>query len=270
MIRFPNSKINLGLHVIAKRQDGYHDIETIFYPVNCCDILEFLPTEDTASISTTGLPVAGNDQSNLCLKAYQLIKEVYAIPSVRIHLHKIIPMGAGLGGGSSDGAFMLRMLADYFSLGISEKELEVLALKLGSDCPFFIANKPVLAKGRGDCMESVSVNLKGYFIILLKPDVHIATAEAFGGVTPAIPLVSMKEMILTPVETWKDWMINDFERTVGRKFPVIMALKKNLFNAGALYASMTGSGSAVYGIFREVVTDFEVPSGVFCWKGFLD
>ena len=253
MICFPNAKINIGLHITRKRSDGFHDLETIFYPVPWCDALEIIPQkESTKTIYTSGgSDIPGNSSSNLCLKAFDILNQDYNLPPVRLHLHKIIPMGAGLGGGSSDGAFTLKMLNILFKLGISEDRLEEYAIRLGSDCPFFIRNKPVFAYGRGEKFESLDLKLTGYHFLLVKPPQSVSTKEAFSNIIPAEPPVSLKELIQLPVGEWKEHIHNDFEKTVFPLYPVIGELKNTLYSMGAIYASMSGSGSSVYGIFKE-------------------
>ena len=250
MISFPNGKINLGLYITAKRPDGYHDLETVFFPVPLHDILEFVPSEQSR-FHATGFPISGDASSNLCLRSYQMLKQLHpGLPAVDIHLHKLIPMGAGLGGGSSDGAFMLNMLNRYFSLGHSPEELNALALQLGSDCPFFLVNIPAHALGRGEILEPVPVNLSGYHIVIVNPGIHVSTSEAFSGIRPAPCSVDLKARILEPPDGWKHWLTNDFEASVFTRYPVIAGIKQDLYDAGAVYASMSGSGSTVYGIFR--------------------
>lgn len=251
MISFPNCKINLGLYITAKRPDGYHNLETIFFPLPFTDILEFVPGHQM-QFRTTGLSVNTAPEDNLCIKAYQLLKSIHpALPSLHIHLHKIIPMGAGLGGGSADAAYMLSMLNQYFVLGIQESKLMELALQLGSDCPFFIVNKPAHATGRGEILEPVTLKLTGTIIALVNPGIHVSTAQAFSSIQPREPAHNLKHRILEPVSEWMTWLTNDFEEGVASLYPEIGTVKKTLYEQGALYASMTGSGSTVYGIFNE-------------------
>jgi len=253
VIVFPNAKINLGLNVLRKRSDGFHDIETIFYPVNCRDALELIQQTKSDSIvefTGTGLLVDTAMQDNLCIKAYQLLKKDHPqLPAVKIHLHKAIPIGAGLGGGSADAAFMLKLLNDKFKLNLSTAQLRDYALELGSDCPFFIINKPCFATGRGEMLKEISLNLSAYKIVLVNPGIHINTAWAFSQVSPALPGRSVKEIIQQPVETWKNELTNDFETPVFSAHPEIKDIKEELYRQGALYASMSGSGSTVFGIF---------------------
>ncbi|MEP0367208.1 MAG: 4-(cytidine 5'-diphospho)-2-C-methyl-D-erythritol kinase [Cyclobacteriaceae bacterium] len=250
MLTFPNAKINLGLNIVSKRPDGYHNIETCFYPIPWRDVLEIIPSEKL-SFNPSGLDIPGNPETNLCLKAYDLVRSEYDIPPVAIHLHKVIPMGAGLGGGSADGAFMIKLLNDKFELGMNAIKMESMAKKLGSDCPFFIQNKPLFAEGTGTIFSEVALNLKGRHIALRHPDIHVSTQEAYDGVTPTQPLKSIKEIIKLPVETWKDELINDFEASVFSKHSKLKTLKEQFYAAGAVYAAMSGSGSCVFGIFDE-------------------
>lgn len=270
MICFPNAKINLGLNIVSKRSDGYHNIETVFYPIPVKDALEIVPAP-AFSFSQTGIPLEAPPEKNLVVKAWNRLKETYALPPLEVHLLKAIPFGAGLGGGSADAAFMLKLLNEYSSLGLTEETLEEIASTLGADCPFFIRNQPVFASGRGDLFEPVEVSLKGYRLCLVKPDVSVSTPEAYSMVTPALPARSLKEIVCQPVNTWKDLMVNDFEKSVFPRYPVIRQIKETLYEAGALYASMSGSGSSVFGIFDKSI-DFEKQSSFPCcfvWEGEL-
>lgn len=261
MVLFPNCKINLGLNITRKRADGYHDLETVFYPVALKDALEIIAADET-NFQLAGLPVSGNKDENLCIKAYKLLKKRFpGLPSVNIYLYKAIPLGAGLGGGSADGAFMLSMLNKSFQLNLSEQQLLEYALQLGSDCPFFIINKPCFATGRGENLSPVKVDLSAYKIVLVKPGIHVSTKEAFSNLSPAVPKKSIQEIIAQPVHTWKEELMNDFEKNVFEQFPAIKEIKNSLYNAGAIYASMTGSGSTVFGIFKEkTVVNFSFPA----------
>lgn len=272
MILYPNAKINLGLHIVEKRSDGFHSIETVFCPVGWNDILELVPDESKASgvtLSMSGIPIPGESSTNLCVKAYELISKDYPMPAVKVHLHKQIPTGAGLGGGSSDAAFFIKGLNDLFELNLAWGELHHYAKQLGSDCSFFIVNKPMLGEGKGDQLEPVNVNLSGYKIVIVHPGIHVATAEAYAGVQPQKPAVPLEELILMPLESWKKNVINDFEKTVFARFPAIAELKKQLYELGAIYASMSGSGSAVYGIFREEISIANLFEGCRTWSGNL-
>ncbi|MCX8019344.1 MAG: 4-(cytidine 5'-diphospho)-2-C-methyl-D-erythritol kinase [Chitinophagaceae bacterium] len=255
MISFPNAKINLGLQILNKRQDGYHDLATVFQPVSFCDALEILPAEDKAAettIEVSGLKWEGDTTNNLCLKAYRLLKKEFPwLPPVKMFLHKTIPMGAGLGGGSSNGAFTLKMLNELFNLRLDRQQLITYALSLGSDCPFFIVNKPCMAYGRGELLEEITLNLSGYRVVIVYPGIFVSTADAFSGITPRPPQKALKEIISRPVETWKDDLKNDFESTIFRAFPELENIKNELYRQGAVYASLSGSGSTVFGLFLE-------------------
>jgi 4-diphosphocytidyl-2-C-methyl-D-erythritol kinase len=253
MITFPNCKINLGLRVLRKRNDGYHDLETVFYPIPFYDILELIPSANTGlSFSVTGIEPESNKSDNLCVKAFELLKKDFpSISGAQIQLHKAIPSGAGLGGGSADAAFTLRTLNDQYGLGLSQHELIRYALQLGSDCPFFIINQPCFATGRGEELIPVKVDLSAYTIILVNPGIHVSTANAFRGISPAEPETSIEKIIQQPVESWKDQLVNDFEQTVFPLYPAIRSVKEELYKAGAIYVSMSGSGSTVYGIYPK-------------------
>jgi 4-diphosphocytidyl-2-C-methyl-D-erythritol kinase len=254
MLTFPNAKINIGLFITAKRKDGYHDLETIFYPVQVKDALEIVDSPGAnTSIHLSGLPVAGDQQNNLVWKAYTLLQRDFPqrVGPLSIHLHKVIPMGAGLGGGSADGAFMLKMLNDRFNLGMDLNELEQYALELGSDCPFFIRNKAAFASGRGEQLEETALDLSDYSIQLIYPDIHISTALAFSGITPAPASYSLRNISSLPLDKWKDHIRNDFEVSLFPEYPVLQKMKEQLYVGGALYASLSGTGSTVYGIFKK-------------------
>ncbi len=250
MITYPISKINIGLQVTGKRADGFHNLQTIFYPVQLRDALEVIEA-DHDEFQLSGLDVEGDPGKNLVIQAYELIKAGYKVPPVRIHLHKNIPTGAGLGGGSSDAACMLVLLNDLFRLKISMAKLMKYALMLGSDCPFFIQGKPVFATGRGEIMEEVNINLQDYFLILVKPPVHISTAEAYQNITPQGSRLSLKGLIGFPVNRWKGNILNQFEKYVFEKYPEVGQIKQTLYDQGASFALMSGSGSSVYGLFRS-------------------
>lgn len=269
MISFPPCKINLGLNVISKRSDGYHNLETCFYPAPLADALEILPAE-TLSFHVSGNAIPGDAADNLCLKAYRLLQKDFGLKPVTIFLHKVIPSGAGLGGGSSDGAHTLRLLNNLFKLNLTIEKLKRYALQLGSDCPFFIEDKPMLGTGRGEVLTEVSVDLSGKFLVLVKPKIHVSTAEAYGGVTPAVPLTRIKDILETQsVGAWRDVLMNDFEKSVFGKYPQIGVIKEKLYQHGALYASMSGSGSSVFGLF-EKPGDLKSHFGdYFYWGGTL-
>lgn len=250
MIIFPNAKINIGLNVINRRDDGYHNLETIFYPVNIKDALEIV-VADELSFESSGLEIPGRIEDNLCIKGYHLLKKDFDLPPVTIHLHKHIPIGAGLGGGSSDAAFFIRLINQNFDLGMSDEQMIGYARKLGADCAFFIQNKPVFAFEIGDEFEPVKLDLSKYQIILVMPPVHISTAEAYRGVKPAPVKESLMDLIYEPVSEWKKYIKNDFEVSVFKDHPEIRGVKAALYEAGALYASMSGSGASVFGIFDK-------------------
>ncbi|HRH47499.1 MAG TPA: 4-(cytidine 5'-diphospho)-2-C-methyl-D-erythritol kinase [Panacibacter sp.] len=260
MVIFPNCKINLGLNIVNKRADGYHDIETIFYPLPFCDALEIITNPEhnstaTVQFSATGLKIDGAIENNLCVKAYNLLKKDFPLlPAIQMHLHKVIPMGAGLGGGSADGAFTLLLLNKKYQLNLSTAQLINYALQLGSDCPFFIINKPCFGKGRGEILEQIDLQLSAYKFVIVNPGIHINTAWAFSQITPAPPAQSLKENILRPVETWKNNLVNDFEKPVLQQYPQLQVIKDQLYNSGAAYAGMSGSGSTFFGIFKKTQT----------------
>lgn len=252
MVTFPNCKINLGLNILRKREDGFHDIHSIFLPIPWCDVLEIISSpQNKTTIQTTGLN-SGTPSDNLCLKAYHLLKKDHPhIPEISIFLHKTIPAGAGLGGGSADAAFMLLLLNKKFDLQIPIIKLYEYAGQLGSDCSFFLLNKPALASGKGEILEQVDLSLPGKKILLLNPEIHIPTAEIFKEINPCIPKKSLKDIIQQPIEMWKNELKNDFEEIVFPKFPVLKELKNRLYDFGAEYVSMTGTGSTLYAIFKE-------------------
>lgn len=255
MLRFPNAKINLGLHITRKRDDGFHDLETIFYPVKTMrDALEFVPAEgENGTLHISGLPVGGDAQTNLVWRAYKLLQDRFPgeVPAMDIYLHKVIPMGAGLGGGSADAAFALQMLNDICGLGLLGEDLEQLALELGSDCPFFIRNTAQFAIGRGEQMEPISIDLSAYRIKVVCPDVHVSTRAAFSRIVPKPSGFDLRTLSQVPVEEWRDVLKNDFEDSVFIQFPEIALVKEKLYDDGAVYASMSGSGSAVFGLFSK-------------------
>lgn len=257
MVAFPNCKINLGLNIISKRADGYHDLETVFYPIPLCDALEVVrqetvPADNQIIFTASGLNISGNTTDNLCVKAYELLcKDYPGLAPIQMYLHKVIPMGAGLGGGSADGAFALQLLNNEFALGISDQRLQEYALELGSDCPFFIFNKPCFATGRGEKMVPIELDLSDYSFVIVNPGIHINTGWAFKNITPAAPAHSIETIIKQPVNTWKNNLLNDFEAAAIKHHSAIGNIKQSLYNAGAIYASMTGSGSTVFGIFEK-------------------
>lgn len=251
VIVYSNCKINLGLNIVAKRTDGYHDIETVFFPLPLHDALEAIQS-DQLNFTTSGLPIPGDSGSNLCVRAWHLLKSDFPqLSAVNIHLHKAIPIGGGLGGGSSNGAAMLLLLNKKFHLQLTQQNLVDYSLKLGSDCPFFISNTPQFASGRGEILEQVQLDLAGYKLLLINPGIHISTKEAFAGLTPKKAQKNIQDIIAGPVETWKDDLVNDFESTIFKIYPTIGDIKQKMYDAGAVYASMTGTGSSVFGIFAN-------------------
>lgn len=250
MIAFANAKLNIGLQVINRREDGYHNLETVFYPLKLYDIVEVVEAPDMGFFPS-GLAIPGDGADNLCLRAYRRLAEDFDLPPVHIYLHKVIPVGAGLGGGSADAAFLLKLLNDQFQLGLSEPELVGYARRLGADCAFFIRNAPVLATGIGDIFQAVPVDLSRYHIVVVKPNIHVATAVAYGMVKPNKSGRQLASAIQLPVASWRGRIFNDFETGIFAKHPEIGAVKTRLYEQGAIFAAMSGSGSAVYGIFPE-------------------
>ena len=267
MICFPNAKINLGLHVTGKRPDGYHTIETIFYPIPLTDALEAVKSEKT-SFNQTGIKLESSPENNLVMKAYNLMSEKYKIPPLDIYLKKAIPSGAGLGGGSADAAFTLKLINDLCECGIENIELEKMATSIGADCPFFIKNKPVIATGTGNIFKPSDISLKGYAICVVKPPVGVSTKEAYSNIKPQEPKFSLDKLSSFPIAEWKNMLKNDFEPSVFEKYPVIGEIKDKLYSLGAEYAAMSGSGSAVFGLFKNTITP--TFSDCFVWKGILE
>jgi len=264
MIIFPNCKINLGLSVVSKRDDGYHNIETIFYPIPFYDILEVITDNQTPNqevqLSISGKIIQGEEEKNLCIKAYRLLKKDFPeLPAISIHLHKNIPMGAGLGGGSADGAYMIKMLNEKFNLALDSIQMKSYALQLGSDCPFFIDNNPTFAEGRGEILHDVQIDLSGYGIVLINPGIHVSTADAFRNISASKPVHPYSAVINTPLNQWRNMLFNDFEKTVFELHPAIQHIKERLYQTGASYASMTGTGSTVYGIYEGGIPENIIP-----------
>lgn len=258
MVTFPNCKINLGLNILQKRNDGFHDLATVFYPIELKDVLEIIPARNTEQqpssiqFTTSGLVVDGNSTDNICFKAYELLKADFpTLPAIEMHLHKAIPMGAGLGGGSADGAFTLKLLNDQFHLDLNQQQLINYALQLGSDCPFFIVNQPCFATSRGEKMTPIDLDLSAYTFVIVNPGIHVNTGWAFKQITPSVPSKSIQQIIQQPIETWKHELVNDFELPVATAYPEILNIKQELYLKGAVYASMSGSGSTVFGIFKK-------------------
>ncbi len=260
MISFANAKINIGLNITAKRADGYHELQTIFYPFSVYDIIEIHASELPTVLTITGMDLPA-DESNLCLKAYRLLAEDYSLPQISIQLHKQIPFGAGLGGGSSDAAVVLKMLNEKFQLELTDQRLEGYAAKLGADCPFFIRNAAAYGTGTGTTLEGIDLDLSDKFIVLVKPDIHISTQLAYAGVHPNVPEKALSDSIKLPIQEWKFHVKNDFEDSLFELYPVIGQLKLALYEHGALYASMSGSGSSVYGIFDRKI-DLDIPTSL--------
>lgn len=269
MIIFPNSKVNIGLNITEKRPDGFHNIESIFYPIQLCDSLEIIESERETKFTSSGISIPGNGNDNLCIKAYNLIKQDYEIPEVKIHLHKQIPIGAGLGGGSADASCTLKLINDIFELNISNENLKNYARKLGSDCAFFIDNNPAFAYNKGDEFEKTSIDLSGYFFLLINPGIHVSTADAYSGVTTKMPENNLNKLIDKPIESWKNLIKNDFEDSVFKIHPKINEIKNDLYNSGATYASMSGSGSSLFGIFKDKPKDISRFDNYFSWSTIL-
>jgi 4-diphosphocytidyl-2-C-methyl-D-erythritol kinase len=257
VIVFPSSKINIGLRILKKRNDGYHDLETIFYPLNFNDVLEIVEYKGTARSSTipftmSGLKIEGPIKNNLCIKAYKLLKKNYpSLPHIQMHLHKVVPSRAGLGGGSADAAYTLKLLNEKFKLRMTTEQLMNYALELGSDCPFFILNAPCYATGRGEITEPIALDLSNYKIAIVNPGISINTGKAFLQIRPSEPRQTLKDIVKIPIERWKDHIYNDFEKIAFLQYPEIVEIKDQLYTSGALYASMSGSGSTMYGIFPK-------------------
>ena len=269
MICFPNAKVNLGLNIVSKRADGYHNLETIFYPIGLKDALEVIPSDKTNSYRffQTGIDIGGDAENNLVIKSLSMLRENRHIPGIDIHLLKTIPCGAGLGGGSSNAAFMIQLMNDTYSLEFSKEELHQFAVRLGADCAFFLTNKPAFASGIGDKLEEIEISLDKYFFVLVKPDISVSTREAYADIVPKQPEMSLKEIVKLPIQEWRNYMYNDFETSIFKKHPAIAEIKQNLYDNGALYASMSGSGTSVYGFFdKKPALDFP---NHFVWNNYL-
>lgn len=270
MISFPNAKINIGLNILRRREDGYHDIESFFYPVHWQDALEVIPSKELV-FNTSGRSIPPDPKGNLCLQAYALLKKDFDLPPVSIHLHKNIPIGAGLGGGSADGSFMITLLDKQFDLGLGISKMEGYARQMGSDCAFFIENKPKFCFGKGDEFADLDRSLEGMYIVLVYPNLGISTKEAYAKVSPKVPEVGIKEIVRQPIETWRDQLANDFEPSLFPKYPILEEVKDKLYQEGAVYASMTGSGSTLFGLFREEIHLLDrFPKDYSVWQGTLD
>jgi 4-diphosphocytidyl-2-C-methyl-D-erythritol kinase len=269
MVLFPNAKINIGLNILNKRDDGYHNIETLFYPIGLQDALEYVVNGlNQVRFNSTGLALNINPEQNIVFKAYRMMQDEYSLPGVDIHLHKIIPSGAGLGGGSADAAFFLRSLDEYFDLNISPDKLKSLAGRLGADCPFFLLNKPAYATETGDNLLPVDLSLKGYYLLLVKPPFEIDTKTAYSGVNPQAFPYDFPGIICGKAEEWKDRIKNDFEPSLFQQFPELGFIKNKLSSMGATYVSLSGSGSSVYAIYdhNPAFSEVDFPPGSFIWK----
>ncbi len=248
MVVFPNAKINIGLNIIEKRSDGFHNLVSCFYPVGWADALEILPAKEV-TFEASGIAIPGGEGTNLCLKAYHLLAREHSLPPVSIHLLKAVPVGAGLGGGSADAAFTIKALNKLFSLNLTIDQQQNYARTLGSDCAFFIENEPRYCFGKGDQFEEIALRLTGRWIVLVNPGLHISTAEAYAGVVPRVPVTDLRALLNLPLDQWQGQVVNDFEKSLFPKYPVLARYKKLLYGLGARYASMSGSGSTLYGIF---------------------
>lgn len=270
MIRFPNCKINIGLEIKDRRTDGFHNLETIFYPIAISDVLEIIPSsaqKEEVVYSGSGITVDGSAEQNLCVKAYRLLKKDFpALPPIKLHLHKTIPTGAGLGGGSADAAFTLQLLNEMFDLNLSKEQFASYSIYLGSDCPFFLFNQPAIATGRGEIIEKIEIDLSAYRLLIVNPGIHINTGWAFSQLAPREKsLMSLRDKINEPISTWKETITNDFEKPVFEAHPETRKIKESLYEEGAVYASMSGSGSSVYGIFEKTITpEPKFPPHYFC------
>lgn len=266
MICYPNAKVNIGLNVLRKRTDKYHDLETVFYPIQLCDILE-INRSDKFCFAQSGISIDAKAEDNLIVRAFRLLQNDYQLSNIDIHLHKQIPFGAGLGGGSSDAAFTIMTINQLFNLNLNEELLLYYARKLGSDCPFFILNRPVFAEGRGDQFTELKLCLEDYFLVLVKPNSWVTTAEAYGHVITQIPKLSLQSEVKKHVIEWKNGIFNRFEQSVFPFHPEIALIKETLYKHGAIYASMSGSGSSVFGLFKNVPDQFsENFPGCFFWE----
>ncbi|HBJ76693.1 MAG TPA: 4-(cytidine 5'-diphospho)-2-C-methyl-D-erythritol kinase [Porphyromonadaceae bacterium] len=266
MICFPNAKINLGLNIVGEREDGYHNLETIFYPLQLCDVLEIVPSKGENQLHISGLPIQGDVKNNLVWKALHLVSQKEGLPSMDIYLHKVIPMGAGLGGGSSDATSMLKLLNDFCGGKILKEELSNDATSLGADCNFFLHNVPVFAYGIGDKIEPIALSLKGMHLLLVKPPLEVSTREAYANISSKKRDFPLKEIVSLPIQEWKKYIFNDFEENVFPLYPQIKEIKNELYRIGALYASMSGSGSSVFGIFEKMPEDMGKFTDCFLWR----
>ncbi len=270
MLDFPNAKINLGLQIKSKRPDGYHEIETCLYPIALKDIIEVLPAKEDHFFGS-GIPINGNDQDNLCIKALNLIRKSHSTDQYYIHLHKIIPHGAGLGGGSADAVFTLKLINELNELNMSSEELMNLASQIGSDCAFFLDNKTAIAKGRGEILESIDLNLSRYFIVLIHPGFSISTSLAYSLIKAQKPKNELAEILKSDISEWHKYLINDFQSVLELKFPELKTINEMLYDMGAIYAAMSGSGSAYFGIFENLPEDISsrFKESYFVWTSAL-
>ena len=273
MLVFPNAKLNLGLYVTQRRTDGFHTLESVFVPLPWTDAFEILPAEagQPTSLTLSGRPIPGDPATNLCVRAYELLQADFpALPPVQMYLHKVVPIGAGLGGGSADAAFALKAANDLFGLNLSIEALESYARRLGSDCAFFIQNQPVLAVEKGDVFEEIGLNLQGTGCVVVYPNLHISTAEAYARITPRLPQHPLRAALAQPMSAWRDTLSNDFETALTPSYPVLAEIKQQLYAAGAAYASLSGSGSAVYGLWEQgEPAAMRWPAEYAVWQGVL-
>ncbi len=266
MVLFPNCKINIGLDILAKRPDGYHDIETVMFPVmGLSDIIEILPSASDIFLAS-GVPLDCPAQDNICIKAVKLLRESCDIPPVSIRLEKIVPYKAGLGGGSSDGAFVLKGLNELFSLGLSDGMLEMIGRELGSDVPFFVRNRPMVATGRGEILSPIDLSLSGKYVFIVKPPLDISTRQAYQGVVPGHKLETLAQRLKNPIETWNELISNDFEQSIFEIYPMLLRLKLMLYKSGALYAQLSGSGSSIFAIFDGKPPRMTLPPEMFTFQ----
>ena len=268
MVVFPNAKINLGLNILEKRPDGFHNLVSCFYPVGWTDALEILPAQELV-FEASGIAIPGEASTNLCLKAYRLLAQEHNLPPVSIHLLKAVPIGAGLGGGSADAAFTIKALNEFFFLNLSVEKQQDYARTLGSDCAFFIENKPMYCFGKGDQFEDIDLRLTGKWIVLVNPGLHISTAEAYAGITPRKPDTDLRSLLRQPLDKWKGQVINDFEESLFSKYSILAEYKQLLYDLGARYASMSGSGSTLYGIFDAPLNVSNNFGNSIVWQGEL-
>ena len=277
MIVFPIAKINLGLNVVEKRPDGYHNLQTVFYPVPIMDALEVLPmgegfpSDVDCDLKVTNISIEGDEQRNLVVRAYQLLKEDFpTLPRLHVHLWKGIPTQAGMGGGSSDCGYMIRLLNELFALELSDAQMMRYAARLGADCAFFILSKPCYAEGIGEELQPISIDLSGWYIGVVRPDIPVPTKEAFSLIRPHYPVKNCREVVMQPIDTWRNELVNDFEESVFALHPELAAIKQRLYDMGATYAAMSGSDSALFGLFKEAPQGFsEAFEGMFTFVGVM-